>query len=576
MKLIRVALKYLKKYPCLALITVAAIVASSFFEGASFGMLVPLIRSMTENREAISGIFVMMFFFLFFKNVFVYIANILIAKLRFRTVKDLRTGLMGRLLEYDKKYYDSVSTGYIIANMNTETERIGQFLLAVLQFVALSGRVLAYITLLFFISWRSSIVLFIMIAAVLIPIEFIMSRVKLAGKGLSVVLAEYNFKLTEILGGMRLIKSFGTEKAEKSAFGNASDGVRRFQFRTNKYIQLIIPLSEIFIFGLVITFFLILVNIAKVDIARAFPFIAAYMVVLARMLTQLNALNGRRSDAVGNLAAVENYERMYDPKGKKTIESGTIPADELSDSIELRNVDFSYIEGKDVLKDVSVKIPRGRVTALVGASGSGKSTLANLIARFYDVNKGIILVDGTDLKNIRLEDWTRKIGFVSQDVFIFNTTAKRNIAYGRENTADEEIIKAAKAANAHDFIMNLPEGYDTVLGERGVSLSGGQKQRISIARAILHNPEILILDEATSSLDSGTERLITEAVDRLTKERTVIAIAHRLSTILHADNIVVLEKGSIKEEGSHAELLRKNGLYKKLYDAQFVAAAKGE
>ncbi|MDD4910372.1 MAG: ABC transporter ATP-binding protein [Candidatus Omnitrophica bacterium] len=523
-----------------------------------------------NQSDAILLIFIFIFLMLVMKNVFLYLSNILIAKLRFSTIRDLRINLMGNLIEYDIQFFHGVKTGNIIGVINAETERMGDFILAVLTFVAVLARILAYVIILFLISWRASIIVFLLTAAVLMPIELIMKNIKRIGRSISESIKEYNHKLMEILGGMALIKSCSTEDLEKGRFNNATRKLYLLHYQTNKNIHLIIPLSEALIFGLIFLCFLALINVIKIDMARSFPFIATYLLVLARMLTQLNSLNTYRSTAISRLAAFENYEDMYDREGKRTIISGQKKIDKVRDSIEFRDVYFSYDNAdRYVLNKLNIKIPMGKMTAFVGVSGAGKSTIINLIVRFYDVELGQILVDGVNLKALDLRVWRRKIGFVSQDTFIFNASVKDNIAYGHDGIPDTEIFRAARAANAHEFITGLPSGYDTVLGERGVRLSGGQKQRISIARAIIHNPEVLILDEATSSLDTETERLIKEAIDELARERTVIAIAHRLSTIVHADNIIVLEEGKVAESGRHAELLERNGLYRRLYDIQF-------
>lgn len=591
-KLIRTAFKYLKKYPFLTRFTLFSIIMASFFEGASFGMLIPLIQSMMNNTlnlfgtvpflkhfsgiflsetqfNIISFIFILLFFIILIKNVFIYLSRIFTAKLRFNIMKNLKTNLMDNLIEYDMQYFDSVKKGYLVSNIDAETTRMGDFIANALDLIALLAKVTAYVGLLFLISWRVSIGIFVLIAIVLSPLEFIMKKIKIVGVKISSALVDYNYKLMEILGGIRLIKMSGTENLEKSEFKNATDKTYDLQYSINRYISLIIPLSEVVVFGLIALCFLVMINTIKINIAGVFPFIATYLLVLAKMLTQLNALNDKRSEAMARLAAFLSYDEICDKRGKQKIKSGSKIIDKFSDSIEFKGVNFAYLQYKEVLKNININIPKGRMTALVGASGVGKSTIVNLIARFYESDDGKILVDGIDLKELSLKEWRRKLGFVSQDIFIFNTSVRDNILYGHSGISEEEIIKATEASGAHDFIMELPDKYNTVLGERGVKLSGGEKQRVSIARAIIHNPEILILDEATSSVDTETERLITQAIDRLTKDRTVIAIAHRLSTILHADNIIVLDEGIVVEQGRHADLIKKNGLYKRLSDAQF-------
>lgn len=592
MELARIAFKYLRKYPALTALVLVSVIVASVLESASLGMIIPFLQSvvdpgssmfdkvpllrhlvglfpLTNQLKTVSTILILLFFMIALKNIFVYISNVLTAKIKYKMSRDLSIALMDNFIEYDFKFFDTVKSGHIISVLSNETKRMGEFMSLAAHFVANMARVAAFIILLCIISIKASLLIFLLAAVVFVPIELIMKRVRKFGELVSHAFLDYTHKLTEILNGIRLIKGSVAEQVEKAAFKSEADKLYRAQFNTNRYIHLLIPISEVSICGLIVISVIVMAGIIKLDISRAFPFIAAYLLVLVRTLTQLNNLNGIRSNAHSNVAAFRHYEEAYDQNGKLTILNGTRAIEKFRDSIEFKDVTFSYTQSKTVLKDINITIPKGAITALVGPSGAGKSTIVNLIPRFYDVNAGAIIVDGLNIKDLEFRAWRKKIGFVSQDAFIFNAGIRYNIMYGRFNAGEEEVIQAAKAANIHDFVMRLPDGYETILGERGVRLSGGEKQRISIARAVLRDPEILILDEATSSLDTETERLITEAVNRLTRNRTVVAIAHRLSTILHADNIIVMEGGKVVESGRHDDLIRLGGLYNKLYSMQF-------
>lgn len=589
MEIIRAAYKCLKAYKTLVIVTFIVVIITSCFEGISLGMIIPLIQSMTGTSEAtlkgipilkilnfgfhgraydISLLFVMLFFLIIIKNTFSYISNMMITKLRMSVIRDHAARLMDRLIEYDMAYFDNAKTGHILNVLYGETMRIGGFVLSSLLFMANLANVIAYIILLFIIAFRLSVIIFVMIAIVMLPLEFVSKKLKKLGVHVSKAFSDYSIKITEIMGGIRVIKASGMEENEKKHFRALAEMIYKMGYKNNKYIYMLMPLCEVSVFGVIVLCFLLLINVAKIDILVAFPYVAAYLVVLVKVLTQLNSLNTKRSEAINNMAAISTYESLFNDCGRRAIRSGNRIVKSLNRSIEFRSVNFSYVYGKQVLHDVSMRIHKGHTTAIVGPSGAGKSTIINLILRFYDVDSGNIKIDDIDLTSLDLSTWRRLIGLVSQEVYIFNASVRDNIAYGSNPDDLGSIQVAAKKAFAHDFIKQMPNGYDTVLGERGLKLSGGQKQRISIARAIMRNPEILILDEATSALDAETERLVRDAVAGLVKDRTVIAIAHRLSTIVSADNIVVLDNGRVIEEGRHTDLIKSSCVYKKLYELQ--------
>jgi len=376
-------------------------------------------------------------------------------------------------------------------------------------------------------------------------------------------------QLDETLGGLRIIKAFIAEHKMLQRFININD-----QYRSNVNAMAIRqsaahPMSEFLgtIIIVVVLWFGGYLILSESNLIDASTFIF-YMVILYSVINPIKELSKATYQIPVGLASMDRIDFIL--KADNPIKEPAEPQsmESFEKDIELRNVSFSYIEGRQVLKNINLKVPKGKTIALVGQSGSGKSTLVDLIPRYHDVNDGEVLIDGKNIKSVRISELRALIGNVNQEAILFNDTFYNNITFGVENATMEQVIEAAKIANAHDFIMESEHGYDTMIGDRGGRLSGGQRQRVSIARAILKNPPILILDEATSALDTESERLVQEALERLMKSRTTIAIAHRLSTIKNASEIYVLYEGEIVESGQHDELIAKNGYYKRLYDMQ--------
>ena len=376
-------------------------------------------------------------------------------------------------------------------------------------------------------------------------------------------------QLEETLGGLRIIKAFIAEDKMMDRFSNVSNELRRATRKVAVRQALAHPVSEFLgtVMIMIVLWFggsLILSDTAPID-APTFIF---YMVILYSVLNPLKEFAKAGYNIPKGLASMERVDKILTAENNIKEKPDALDIRSFDDKIEFKSVYFSYEDGKQVLKDINITVPKGKTVALVGQSGSGKSTLVDLVPRYHDVTSGEVLIDGKNIKDLKIKSLRSLIGNVNQEAILFNDTIFNNIAFGVEGATEEQVIAAAKIANAHDFIMEKEEGYQTNIGDRGNKLSGGQRQRISIARAILKNPPILILDEATSALDTESERLVQEALDRLTTTRTTIAIAHRLSTIKNADEICVMHEGEIVERGSHEELLKLNGYYKKLNDMQ--------
>ena len=429
--------------------------------------------------------------------------------------------------------------------------------------------VIVYIAILFSISWQLSLLALIILPLLGFSLQPMLRKLRRGNLRRGNVHGEMTSVLQETISGIRLVKASGTESFEEGRFAEGSNKYARSSLKLTRLALLAPPVTEII--GTVIAVLILWIGAWQVLRSGAMTgaTLLAFLTLVLRLLQPLKQLSQMRTTAQSSLASAERLFEILDSPAEFQRDRGTRDTATFDRHLEFESVSFSYGDAP-VLSSVDFSASKGEVVALVGPSGSGKSTLVDLIPRFYEPTAGRILLDGIDTREIKLPALRSLTGIVSQETVLFHDTVRSNIAYGAtDRYTQEQIEAAARAANAHEFIMELPRGYDTLLGERGTRLSGGQRQRLAIARALLTDPPILILDEATSALDTESERLVQEAVDRLLQGRTVFVIAHRLSTITHADQILVLDRGEIVERGTHAELLARRGAYHRLYSLQF-------
>lgn len=493
-----------------------------------------------------------------------------IIPLRTGIVRDLRTMMYDKLVSLPLGFFSKEKKGDIIARMTGDVIEVENSIVTSLDMLIKNPIfIVIYFVTLIYVSWE--LTLFTILVMPLLG--WVMGTIgrKLKAKSLLVQqrFGETTSQMDESIGGLRIIKAFVAEKKMSDRFKRCCNELRIAVMRVTTRQALAHPMSEFLGTGIIV---LVLWFGGTLILSENSPISAAafiyYLTMLYSIINPLKELSKASYTIPRGLASMERVDAILQAENPIVDgEKGVEPAD-VKECIEYRNLTFSYDGERDVLKNINLKIEKGKTVALVGQSGSGKSTMVDLVPRYYDVEQGEITIDGVNVKDMKVKSLRALIGNVNQEAILFNDTFYNNITFGVENATMEQVVEAAKIANAHDFIMATEKGYDTNVGDRGCLLSGGQRQRISIARAILKNPPILILDEATSALDTESERLVHEALERLMKTRTTIAIAHRLSTIKNADEICVMRDGEIVERGKHDELIRLNGVYKRLNDMQ--------
>ena len=578
--------EYLKHDIKRIILVVAVSLSYAIFEGISIGAILPLLQFIEDQNSLVgkhwdllrlffdsagiplvfSSLLFGLFFIFILRQVLGYLRNSYKLKLRFDFVIRLRDEIFNNIINTDLSYFDNKKTGNLVNTLTTEAEKAGSGLFVIIEFLNVIFVIFIYFAILLAISWQMTLLTLLIILLASMAMNYKLRISKQYGIKVVELNNKFNNFIVEILGAIRLVKTSATEKKEAHELYQIASNSSNANYRFGMNGVIIVLIFETIIFATILSIFYISIEVLNMSIAS----VAVFMFIMVRMAPFAQSINNYRHELSGHIASLRNIsDVIQETKYWRKIANGTKHFEGLKRNVELRNVTFSYNDSDNVLKGINISITKGKMLAIVGSSGAGKSTLVDLILRFYDPTSGCILIDGVDLKKFEIGSFRKCIGFVSQDVFLFNDTVAANIGYGLDSVSEKQIVEAAKIAHAHEFIMALPEKYDTILGDRGVKLSGGQRQRLALARAIVREPQILILDEATSALDTESERLIQDSLNKLSNNYTIIAIAHRLSTIEHADKIVVMENGTVVEEGNHQSLMAKNGYYFKYHKLQF-------
>jgi len=585
---LRMLLPLLKHYPWAIPAIITLGILSSLSEGLGISLFIPFLHSLEQttsqsgSKNLLIGFLSQLFVHVppndrlliiplcilgsvIIKNCLLYSNTILFSWLNWRVSHQLRAGIFRQLLSVSYSFLDCNQSGKFLSTLDKETWQTSQAMACLVGLITSACTIIVFVILLFLIAWKLTLLVGAVMLLISFSIQSVTHQVKSIGKQAAQANSVFVNRALEGLAGMRVIRAFGRESYEQEYFERASNQVCTAFRKLDVISGAVNPLSEVLSTAL-LTCILIIALQSQANL----PTLLTFIFILYRLQPQVKQLDSARINLVSLAGSVEQVKDLLECCDKSYIYSGSIPFKGLKQAITFTSVSFHYnFSQNPVLKQISIHIPKGKTTAIVGPSGAGKSTIISLICRFYDLTEGEIHVDSYPLRQLNLVDWRSRIAIVSQDTHLFSTTVQENIAYGRLDATQDDIVAAAKLANAHEFISQLPQGYDTKVGDRGIRLSGGQRQRLALARAIIRNPEILILDEATNALDSISEYSIQEVLTSFGQNRTVIVIAHRLSTIEQADQIIVLEEGRVKEQGSMQHLLELNGLFAKLYHLQY-------
>jgi len=527
-----------------------------------------------QQKDLVSFLLIAALIYFLLRNIFSFFQVYFMNDVSQRVVKDIKDAIYKKMLSLSMHFYNKQPTAKLMSRITYDATIVRDsistgFLDLILRPLEIISHlaVVVFIVIVFGIPIKfifSSIILF---PCILLPAVFISKRLRKITKISQEKMGDINMILFEIITGMRIVKAFSMQKYEYNKFNQQNKVFYKLAMKAVKRINIISPINE---FTSVI-YMVIIIYLAYIHISAGTLSWGAFTVFLASILLMIKPLKrlGKVYAVIQqSLAAATRIFNILDTEETIKEKEKASNLEPLSRNISFKDIWFKY-DKDHVLENINLDVRKGEIIAIVGPSGSGKTSLVNLIPRFYDPSRGSLTIDGIDLKDTTLKSLRDQIGIVTQEMLLFNDTVTANIAYGSTKFSRESIIEAAKVANAHNFIMNLPHQYDTIVGERGFRISGGERQRLAIARAIFKNPPILIFDEATSQLDTEAERYVQEAIDHLMEGRTVFVIAHRLSTVKHASKIIVLDKGKIVDSGTHKELMERGGLYKKLYDMQF-------